>query len=228
MHLSMLRRSASIEGFPAVVRTGTSASFFDRLDAYRRGAAGALRRALPRKAPGHLHHPGPDQVLEPAARASAARRVPRGAGRARRTPLAARAAGLGVEGRAAAPVPRHHPGSSIERVNVEAEARYAALDAALRAEQEALFGASGDEVFVNTTTVRRQGHVRGVDGRASYDAALFETVALAPWSGTAPTASAKVLENDLLRATFDDAGAVASLIDKTTGRESLAAASITW
>ena len=41
---------------------------------------------------------------------------------------------------------------SIERVNVEAEARYAALDAALRAEQEALFGASGDEVFVNTTT----------------------------------------------------------------------------
>ena len=73
--------------------------------------------------------------------------------------------------------------------------------------------------------MRRQGHVRGVDGWASYDAAPLETVALAPWSGTAPTASAKALENDSLRATFDDAGALVSLIDKTTDASRFAAAS---
>ncbi len=226
VHLEMLRRSASIEGFPAVVRTGTSASFFDRLDAYR--------EALPAHS-GELYLEKHQGTYTTQGRIKRWNRLLEH----RLHDVEYLAALAALDGR---PWPRalldsvwkdvllHQfhdiiPGSSIERVNVEAEARYAALDAALRAEQEALLGASGDEVFVNTTTVRRQGHIRGVDGWASYDAAPFETVALAPWSGTAPTASAKALENDLLRATFDDAGALVSLIDKTTGRESLAAAS---
>lgn len=226
-HLEMLRRSASMDGYPAVARIEPAASFFDRLEAYR--------EVLPRHT-GELYLEKHQGTYTTQGRTKRANRLIEhrlhdleylaalGWLQGREYPHAL----LDEAWRDALLFQFHDiiPGSSIKRVYDESSARYAELDAALVAETDARLPVGpAPRTFVNTTTVPRRGHVQTAAGWTSYDAAPFATVTLRPWSGQAPSATESTLVNEHLCAVFDASGALTSLTELATGCEALAGAS---
>ncbi|OQA47381.1 MAG: Mannosylglycerate hydrolase [Chloroflexi bacterium ADurb.Bin325] len=128
------------------------------------------------------------------------------------------------------------PGSSIKRVYDESVARYALLlaevEAGIQAAQGVLAGASAgpaaDAAFIvfNPLSWPRSEWVRAGDAwqRVTIPALGYGVVHAGPAAEPIPAlrASAEALENDLLRVTFAPDGAIASIQDKTTGREAVA------
>ncbi|MBN8525794.1 MAG: alpha-mannosidase, partial [Planctomycetes bacterium] len=117
------------------------------------------------------------------------------------------------------------PGSSIRRVYVEAEARSAEMLAeldAITAMADAQALPEGVQV-VNDLSWPRAGWVRGGRGWHRVEVGPCAAVALPP-PGAQPTgleATADVLSNGILRATFAADGRLASLVDLEHGREAL-------
>lgn len=120
------------------------------------------------------------------------------------------------------------PGSSIKRVYDEAWARYAILLEQVQGMTEACYRniAKNSRLAFNSLSWDRRTVVRV--GNTDYEVnipALGYTGTFKPAETAALYACGNVLENENLRATFDDDGALISLYDKRSSREALGAKS---
>lgn len=119
------------------------------------------------------------------------------------------------------------PGSSIERVHRETREAYSRLSATVFDATATALAVSHDDALppalVNTTPVRRRGHVEHAGQWWTHDAAPFETVMLEPFvegdEGGQLGHDGSAIWNDLLRVEFAADGTIRSLVDRRTGRQ---------
>ncbi len=115
------------------------------------------------------------------------------------------------------------PGSSIRRVYEETEVRYEALLREIEEQvRQALAGAGTQPCALNAAPYARREYVRQGETWYCVEAAPYSAAALVPAQGKGSCrAEGRTVENDLLRAEFDETGALVSLLDKRNGRRAL-------
>ncbi len=120
------------------------------------------------------------------------------------------------------------PGSSIQRVYTESQARYKMLaeqtEALIRERASALAG--GKQAFFNSLSWPRETVYQGADGVykvtvPAMGCTFDQGEKITPFL----RAEGRTLENERLIAAFDESGALVSCVDKLTGRETLSAPS---